>query len=102
MLSGIDVAAAPRTRLGVGFRPYVIPGARNPPLAHRARMAGRDIGLLLRCNVIFYAWDAEGEGVAAAMDPVEALSLTGNGEIRRFAAGVKERRRRVLAGVEAG
>lgn len=101
VLSEIDIAGALKNKLDVDFRPYVILGACNPPLAHRALTAERDIGLLLPCNVIVYAGDAEGESVVAAMDPVEALSLTGNDEIRPVAAEVKERLRRVLEGVAA-
>lgn len=100
VLSEIDIAGALKAKLGVDFRPYVILGACNPPLAHRALQAERDIGLLLPCNVIVYAADEEGQSVVAAMDPVEALSLTGNDAIGPLAAEVKERLHRVLAAVE--
>ena len=100
VLSEIDVAATLKKKLDVDFRPYVILGACNPPLAHRALTAERDIGLLLPCNVIVYAADAEGYSVVAAMDPVEALSLTGNDAIRPLAEDVKARLQRVLTAIE--
>ena len=100
VLSEIDIAGALKAKLGVDFRPYVILGACNPPLAHRALQAERDIGLLLPCNVIVYAADEEGQSVVAAMDPVEALSLTGNDAIGPLAAEVRDRLQRVLAAVE--
>ena len=100
VLSEIDVAATLKKKLDVDFRPYVILGACNPPLAHRALTAERDIGLLLPCNVIVYAADAEGYSVVAAMDPVEALSLTGNDAIRPLAEDVKARLHRVLTAIE--
>jgi uncharacterized protein (DUF302 family) len=101
VLSEIDVAATLKKKLDVDFRPYIILGACNPPLAHRALTAERDIGLLLPCNVIVYAADAEGYSVVAAMDPVEALSLTGNDAIRPLAEDVKARLQRVLTAIEA-
>ena len=102
VLSEIDIAAALKNKLDVDFRPYVILGACNPPLAHQALQAERDIGLLLPCNVIVYAADEEGKSVVAAMDPVEALSLTDNDAIGPVAEDVKERLWRVLAAIERG
>ena len=100
VLSEIDIAGALKKKLDIDFRPYVILGACNPPLANQALQAERDIGLLLPCNVIVYEADEEGTSVVAAMDPVEALSLTGNAAIRPLAEEVKERLHRVLAAVE--
>jgi uncharacterized protein (DUF302 family) len=101
VLSEIDVAATMKKKLDVEFRPYVILGACNPPLAHRALMAERDIGLLLPCNVVVYADDVPGRSVVAAMDPVEALSLTGNADIAPLAAEVKARLSRALEAIGA-
>jgi uncharacterized protein (DUF302 family) len=100
ILCEIDVAATMRQKLGTGFRPYVILGACNPPLAYRALSAERDIGLLLPCNVIVYAADEPGTSVIAAMDPVAALALTHNEQIAPIAAEVKSRLERVLAAVQ--
>jgi uncharacterized protein (DUF302 family) len=100
VLSEIDVAATMKKKLDVEFRPYVILGACNPPLAHRALTAERDIGLLLPCNVIVYADDSPGRSVVAAMDPVEALQLTGNDGIAPLAEEVKARLTRVLQSLE--
>jgi uncharacterized protein (DUF302 family) len=96
ILAEIDVAATLKKKLGVDFRPYVILGACNPPLAHQALTAERDIGLLLPCNVVVYADDVPGHSVVSAMDPVEALRLTGNEAIEPVAAEVRERLVRAL------
>ena len=101
VLTEIDVAATMKKKLEVDFRPYTILGACNPPLAYRALNAERDIGLLLPCNVIVYADDIPGRSVVAVMDPVEALQLTGNEEVRPLAEDVKARLTRVLRAVES-
>jgi uncharacterized protein (DUF302 family) len=100
VLTEIDVAATLKKKLNVDFRPYVILGACNPPLAYRALTAERDIGLLLPCNVVVYADDTSGRSVVAVMDPVEALQLSGNEEIRPLAEDVKARLTRVLEAIE--
>ena len=101
VLSEIDIAATLKKKLDVDFRPYVILGACNPPLAYRALSAERDLGLLLPCNVIVYAADEPGRSVVAAMDPEAALELTGNPEVREVARDVRARLERVVGRVGA-
>jgi uncharacterized protein (DUF302 family) len=99
VLTEIDVTATLRKKLDVEFRPYIILGACNPPLAHRALQAELDIGLLLPCNVVVYATDDPACTVVAALDPVEALSLSGNEAVRPIAEDVRSRMQRVVASV---
>lgn len=100
VLTEIDVRETFRRKLDVEFRPYVILGACNPPLAHRALTQVLDIGLLLPCNIVVYAGDEEGTSVVAAMDPEAALELAGNDAIAAIAREVKARLERVLESVE--
>ncbi|HEY8793713.1 MAG TPA: DUF302 domain-containing protein [Gemmatimonadaceae bacterium] len=100
VLSEIDVAATLHKKLRVDFRPYVILGACNPPLAHRALLAERDIGLLLPCNVVVYEADEPGHSVVTVLDPVAAMRLSGNDAIQPIAEDVKARLTRVLAALE--
>ena len=101
VLSEIDVRATLRKKLDVDFRPYMILGACNPPMAHRALTAEPNIGLLLPCNVIVYAGDDPETSVVAAIDPEASLARVGNPDLAPVAAEVKARLRRVLDAVAA-
>lgn len=101
VLTEIDVRATLKTKLDVDFKPYIILGACNPPLAHKALSAEQDIGLLLACNVVVYSGDIPGKSVVAAMDPIAALALTQNDAVRPIAEEVRARLERVLESVEA-
>jgi len=96
ILSEIDMATALKQKLDVTFRPYVILGACNSQLAHRALTLEHELGLLLPCNVVVYADDEQGNSVVAALDPVEALGLSGSEELRPLAEEIRTRLERVL------
>jgi uncharacterized protein (DUF302 family) len=96
VLSEIDVSATLKKKLDVDIPPYVILGACNPPLAHRALSAERNIGLLLPCNVVVYATDDDRRSVVAAVDPEVSLGRVGNESLAPLAAEVKARLRSVL------
>ena len=94
VLSEIDVRATLKEKRGVDFRPYVILGACNPPLAERALTAELEIGLLLPCNVIVY--EVDGGSVVEALDPERALDIAGNAALRPIAAEAKARLRSAI------
>ena len=83
ILTEIDVAATLKAKLGHDMEDYVILGACNPPLAHRALDIDRTIGLLLPCNVVVRA---EGDGTTVqALDPGTMTALTGLEALRPVA-----------------
>lgn len=97
VLTEINVRDTLKKKLDVDFRPYVILGACNPPLAHKALSSELDIGLLLPCNVVVYEGDKKGTSVVQVMDPEAALALSGNAGITPIARDVKARLQKVLA-----
>jgi len=97
VLTTIDVRATLKQKLDVDFRRYVILGACNPPLAHRALSTELEIGLLLPCNVIVYE-DEDGAGsVVSIVDPHAMLGTGINPALAPVADEAAARLRRVLA-----
>jgi uncharacterized protein (DUF302 family) len=100
VLTTIDVKQTLREKLNADFRRYVILGACNPPLAHRALQSETDVGLLLPCNVIVYE-TGPGRSVVAALAPLTMVGLVGeNAEIAAVAREADERLRRALQALE--
>jgi len=93
VLTEIDVKATLKTKLDADFRPYVILGACNPPLAHRALSSNLDVGLLLPCNVVVYETDEGSE--AAILDPESMLAVAEGSGLEVVAAEARQRLERV-------
>ncbi len=95
VLTEIDVKQTLKEKLGAEMAPYVILGACNPPLAHRALTAEPEIGLLLPCNVVVRA---EGDRTRVEVaDPKAMLGIVGNPELGVIATEAKQRLQRAVA-----
>ncbi len=99
VLTEIDVKETLKKKLDADFRRYVILGACNPSLAHRALTAEPEIGLLLPCNVVVYETEPDRSAVAA-MAPISAMGIVGNPELKGVAKEADERLRRVIETLE--
>jgi uncharacterized protein (DUF302 family) len=99
VLTEIDVQATLREKLGKETGQYLILGACNPPLAHRALAADVSIGLLLPCNVVIRA-DA-GQTVVQALDPQTMVTVTGEPSLKPIADEAASRLRAALASLPA-
>ncbi|WP_019067063.1 DUF302 domain-containing protein [Streptomyces hokutonensis] len=98
ILTEIDVAATLRAKLGQDMEDYLILGACNPPLAHRALEIDRTVGLLLPCNVVVRG---DGEGtVVQALDPDTMTAFTGLEALRPVAEEAGRRLDAALAALE--
>ncbi len=97
VLTEIDVQATMRAKLGIEQAPYLILGACNPPLAHRAIEADPSVGALLPCNVVLR--EEGGETIIEAMDPMAALGIVGSPAIQTVARDAKARLERVVQSI---
>ena len=101
VLTRIDVHDTFKEKLGVEFRKYVILGACNPPLAHKALSARPDAGLMLPCNVVVEAVDG-GTLVrivnAAAM--MQAGGLDGDPVLKEVGGEAEARLKRVAEAIK--
>ncbi|MBS4729291.1 DUF302 domain-containing protein [Mycobacterium sp. SM1] len=82
VLTKIDVKATLKEKLGQEMEDYLILGACNPSLAHRALDVDREIGQLLPCNVVVRA-DLAGQSdaiIVEAMDPQIMVQVAGQPE----------------------
>ena len=104
VLTEIDLRAAFKEKLGRDFRPYVILGACNPPLAFKAISADPAVGLLLPCNVTV-EWIAEGRTGVRLTDPetmLGAAALEGAPELAGVARDARERMVKVTKALSHG
>jgi uncharacterized protein (DUF302 family) len=97
VLTEIDVKATLKAKIGEDVAPYIILGACNPPLAHRAIAANPEVGMLLPCNVVVR--ETPGGGVVVeAMDPVAAMGIVQDEAVKAVA---QEARDRIAKALEA-
>jgi len=98
ILTEIDLQAAFKEKLDRDFRPYVILGACNPPLAFAAVTADPAVGMLLPCNVVVDGV-GERESLIRLTDPEALLAMAPAGmtpALGPVAADARQRMQRVV------
>jgi uncharacterized protein (DUF302 family) len=95
VLTEIDVQATLKARLDVDRPPFVILGACNPSLAHRALESDPSVGALLPCNVVLRS---DGDAtIVEAMDPLAVLGIVESPGIRTIAEDARARLERAIS-----
>jgi uncharacterized protein (DUF302 family) len=86
VLTEIDMKATLKAKLGEDMENYLILGACNPPLAHRAVNVDRQLGLLLPCNVVVRS-DPNDSGavIIDAIDPEIMVQVADQPGLREVA-----------------
>lgn len=96
ILTEIDLQSTLKKKLGADIDPYVVLGACNPKLAHRALGADPSVGLLLPCNVVLTKDGAD--VVVSAVSPKALFGLVGSRtDLQPIAEEAEERLRRAIA-----
>ncbi|GIL00172.1 MAG: hypothetical protein BroJett030_00710 [Alphaproteobacteria bacterium] len=88
VLTEIDVKATLKKKLGVDVDDYLILGACNPTMAHKAMQMEPRIGAMLPCNVIVRALGS-GKVAVSAIDPVASMAAVDNDELKSVAGQVR-------------
>lgn len=83
VLTEIDVSKTLKEKLGAELPPYLILGACNPDLAHRALGEDIDIGLLLPFNVVVR--QENHSTLVSVLDPTVMSDLSGASGLKAIA-----------------
>ncbi len=97
ILTRVDVKATFKEKLGANFRPYVILGACNPPLAHKSLTLDPWIGLLLPCNVTVEEAPGGGSSTVRLTNPAMMVELSAQKESPELQAVVRQASEKIQA-----
>ena len=98
-LTEIDVRKTMKEKLGLDMEDYIILGACNPQLAHRALEIEPDLGLLLPCNVVVRRH--AGATLVQALEPSVMVTLPERPELQPIADEASRRIDGALAALVA-
>ncbi|WP_039822267.1 DUF302 domain-containing protein [Nocardia testacea] len=103
VLTEIDMRATLEAKLGEKMEDYLILGACNPPLAHRAVGVDRRIGLLLPCNVVVRRdRDSDTAVLVEAMNPDVMVQVTEEKALEPVAEEATAKLRAALESLNGG
>ncbi len=97
ILTRADLKATFKEKLGADFRPYVILGACNPPLAHKSLSVDPWIGLLLPCNVTVEEAPGGGSSTVRLTNPEMMVDLSAQKENPELQSVVRQASEKIQA-----
>ena len=98
VLTEIDVKATLKKKLDADVDSYLILGACNPTMAHKAMEMEPRIGAMLPCNVIVRSvGDSKVE--VSAIDPLASMEAVDNDELKTVAGQVREMLKTVVENI---
>jgi len=95
VLTEIDVRATLKSKLDVDTPDYLILGACNPKMAHKAMSIEPRVGAMLPCNVIIRATEDTNIEVSA-IDPLASMAAINNDDLKSIAADVRQMMEKVI------
>ena len=98
VLTEIDVRATLKKKLGADIDNYLILGACNPHMAHKAMEIEPKVGAMLPCNVIVRSTGKD-TVMVSAIDPVASMASIENDELKSVAGQVKSMLEAVVLGI---
>ena len=102
ILTEINVKDTLKTKIDVDMENYLILGACNPLLAHRALGVNRQIGLLLPCNVVVRTDPTNpSNSIVEAMNPDLMVEVSGEAELEPVATDASTKLTAAIAALEA-
>ena len=94
VLTEIDVKATMKKKIDVDMAPYLILGACNPGMAHKAIGIEPRVGAMLPCNVILR--EVDGGTEVSAIDPVASMQAIDNQQLHEVASEVRDMIRKAV------
>ncbi|MFN2221333.1 MAG: DUF302 domain-containing protein [Chloroflexota bacterium] len=101
VLTEIDVKATLKKKLDADFRPYLILGACNPPLAYQALTIDAEVGKFLPCNVTVDQVEA-GRVKISFLDPLMMSAFVDDPQIQPVAQEARARLESVAEALAEG
>lgn len=98
VLMTVDVKETFAEKLGIDFKKYIVLGACDPAIAHKAILAEECMGLMLLCTVVVY--ESHNRVVVTALRPTFAMQMIDNLDIKRIARDIERRLKDVLESMQ--